>query len=459
MSSEEDKFAVLKTWPVEKWDWPKVVLFTPITPALPFADDVIFNFFEILQGGVPFFKLPYTIPDAARNKAAQALRESEYTHVLMLDFDHPHPGDIVQRLCRRVIEDPERLVVAAIAYRRGEPYDPMIWKYVDGQLYSITDWEHGSIFEVDIIATPAMLIHRSVFEKISYPWFYYAYTEDFNEGRPTEDVGFCKKVRSAGIQIWCDSSVQTPHMKSAQVTEETYRTWCQMHPEEQSDPVIAKKAVAIAERLGLTEEQLIAKVRLASANVKAAWEKANPKSQDDVEQFYVGEGEEYFYDLLNWNSSPFYRSIIAPLHEVKGKEVMVIGSGIGGEIDPLLDGDNAIFVHDLPGALFDFVKEYYEAKVFPVSYSEDFGNAVYDLIVAVDVIEHLHPAALPGFLDDILNALNEDGSLYIHTNFVQQDIYPMHYAENKVIYDAWLNANFENSGKFSFKKLPVKVAV
>lgn len=228
-----DPFAVLKTWPIAHWPWPRIALFVPMTPALPYADEVFHAFMEIAQGGVPFFKLPYSIPDMARNKAGRALLDSEYSHVLMLDGDHTHPPDVVQKLAGRVIEDPDRLVVAAMAFRRGEPYDPMAWIWKEGDgFYNVADWEPGSIFECDMVATPAMLIHRSIFEQLPPPWFFYDYSDMGEDmSRHTEDIGFCRLVRAAGIKIYCDTAVITPHMRAVKVTEQTYRTWQMMHQE------------------------------------------------------------------------------------------------------------------------------------------------------------------------------------------------------------------------------------
>jgi hypothetical protein len=450
-----DKFAVLKTWPIFNWAWPKIVVFVPLTPALPYADEVLPHFFDIFNGGVPFFNIAYGIPDMVRNKAGQALKESQFTHVLMLDTDHKHPSDIIQRLARRVIEDPERLVVAALAHRRGEPYDPMMWVKKDDGYYNIEEWEPGSLQECDVVATPAMLIHRNVFETLPPPWFFYDYEDMGPEmNRHTEDLGFCNKVRAAGIKIYCDTSITTPHMRSGSVDGRTWQSWKQTHPDEYADPVIEKKARAIAERLNLTTEQMEAKVKQASVNVKASWDKANPQTREQVERWYGSEDSGYFFDLLYWNLTPLYKSIVEPLKEIKGKNVLVIGPGIGGEIDALVKGGNAISVYDVPGALLDFVRDYYGEKInIPVYISGD-----HDLIVAVDVIEHIHPAGLASFLNSLLHALDTGGSLYCHCNFVMQDIYPMHYAENEQPFREWLSNNFQQTGDLTYQKLPVKVA-
>ena len=462
MSDNGTKFSILKTWPIANWEWPKIVLFVPMVPALPYADSVFFNFMEIAQGGVPFFKLPYAIPDLARNNGAQALLDSEFTHILMLDSDHPHPPDIVQRMARRVIEDPERLIVAAMAFRRGEPYDPLAWKQIGMAYYTVHEWEQDSIVEVDVVGTPAMLIHRSVFEKVSKPWFYYDYSRINDPGwvRPTEDVGFCRKARAADIKIYCDTSIITPHLRAVTVNETTYRTWCETHPDNLVDPVIERKAISIAALLGHTPKELIDLVMNSGLNVWEKWNEQKPQTAREVEAFYGLLDNGYFYDLLAWNTTHLYRTIVDPLRNYSGKNALVIGPGIGGEIDTLMGRGNNVSVWELPGAMKDWLFGFYGDKIKDCWDLPGIDWALeFDLIVAVDVIEHIHPDELEIFLETIDRILKPGGIFYCHCNFQQRDLYPMHYWQNEDIFNAWIGEHFKKTGEFSYEKVPMSQEV
>lgn len=223
----EKRLKVLETWPVAAWKWPKVCVCVPQFPALPHADDVFYNFWAIAQQGTPCLRMPYGRVDMVRNKAGVGLLSSPFTHILMLDADHIHPEDIVQRLCKWVILDPKMQVIGGMNFRRGEPYDPCCFIMgANGKFYPPSEWDPGLI-EVDAIGTGSILIAREVFEKIEPPWFFNTYRmEDvWADQWPGEDMGFSQKCREAGIKMYVDTTVTSPHMIDAAVDESSYRQY------------------------------------------------------------------------------------------------------------------------------------------------------------------------------------------------------------------------------------------
>lgn len=225
--------AVLNTYPVQSWPWPRIAIYIPLLPCLPNAPRVFGGFWRIAQQGVPLIDAGYGEIAMQRCKVGEHLLQSSFTHVLMLDHDHEHPVDIVQQLARRVIEDPRRLVVGGLVFRRTAPYDPaMMLRDAKGNYYHGTEWEQG-IIEVDALSTACVLIHRSVFEHLERPWFYYDYSgyDGPDWTRPTEDVNFCKKARAAGIRLFVDTTVCSPHIPSdtPAVDEGFWRDYVKQH--------------------------------------------------------------------------------------------------------------------------------------------------------------------------------------------------------------------------------------
>lgn len=72
--------------------------------------------------------------------------------------------------------------------------------------------------DVDYAGMGFMLIKSGVVEKIPYPWFYkdaYTFEKDgvLVSDMTSEDVAFCKNLKSAGVGIYVDSEVVVGHEK------------------------------------------------------------------------------------------------------------------------------------------------------------------------------------------------------------------------------------------------------
>lgn len=168
--------------------------------------------------------IPYTRTDMARNSIVKMFMENSHDDndaLIMLDCDHAHPVDIVERLAAH---DPERGVVGALYFRRGSPYDPLFFFVeeaplsppVDGGiLRAPAEWEHGKTYECDVVATGAICIRRWVFDAlkaagIAWPYFRYVYPEPHYQ--QTEDVYFGLRCKEAGVKHYCDTSLIIPHL-------------------------------------------------------------------------------------------------------------------------------------------------------------------------------------------------------------------------------------------------------
>lgn len=199
-----------------------IAIAIPMERTVPQAS--FWAFMRLAQQGYPLLQLPYMRTDLARNRYVLTLLKSSYSHILMLDLDQIHPFDIVEKLVGRVREDPSRLVVGGLYFRRGEPYEPLAMKRNgDGYMYAIGEWAQGC-FEVDVIGTGCLLISRQVFEIIpGPPWFFYDYSNAKEDGWPTEDIAFCHLCAKHGIKIYVDTTVTSPHLADTVIDERAFR--------------------------------------------------------------------------------------------------------------------------------------------------------------------------------------------------------------------------------------------
>lgn len=229
MSSD---LAVLDTYPISQWAYPRILVGIPLERAISYADKVFYNFLNLASYAPAFAQENYGRVDLVRNKMVMQLLQSNYTHLLMLDIDHIHPADIVQRLAKWVLLDPAVKVVSGMNFRRGKPFDPVCGNY-DGhkQRMTMVEWDQGLI-RVDETGAGSLLVHRSVFEEMEPPWFFHVYDKVWENDWPGEDMGFCRKCNELDIPIYVDTTTTSPHCIDGVVTESTFRTYMQMNPQE-----------------------------------------------------------------------------------------------------------------------------------------------------------------------------------------------------------------------------------
>jgi hypothetical protein len=197
-----------------------------------FSSSAFFHFWQVAAKGWPITPFVYGRTDLNRNKMAWWLKHEakDYTHIAMLDADHLHPGDIVERLARWVLQDRSRLVVGGVNFRRTQPFDPCIFRWDEqGFMEVITDWEPGLI-EVDAIGHGCILFSREVFEQVEPPWWAYGYNFAEQNQYPSEDMYFCQLMRQSGIKMWADTTTSSPHLTEAVIQEHNFRAIYARYP-------------------------------------------------------------------------------------------------------------------------------------------------------------------------------------------------------------------------------------
>ena len=74
----------------------------------------------------------------------------------------------------------------------------------------------NGVFKVLYMGGSTCLIKNHVFKKLQWPWFFDGFKEPNEKGDMkimTEDYCFSKRIRDAGFDIWCDSSILCSHFQ------------------------------------------------------------------------------------------------------------------------------------------------------------------------------------------------------------------------------------------------------
>lgn len=406
-----------------------------------------------LRQGDGFYSVAGQVAHKAQNDVVRHFLTSGCDTLLTLDSDADVAPAFLEQF-RTYAPGFAYDILQAFYPRRGWP-PRAIWmkRNALGEMMECFVTDPDAVQDVDMVGTHACLFRREVFVKLlgdhdpaTFEWFFYP-----RHAEHSEDGAFSTEAQAAGFRLGATTAVRAGHVTEITTDWNSYQEYLQLSGRL---PLIARYndlARQIGEFTRETPEMVIAKAVSGSRNVSAAWAASPPTDAQTERAFYGEKSNGYLYDLLNWNCQPLYERLLAPLRGISGQRVLVIGAGLGTEADVMADR-NQVDVFELPGVLKDFAMRRLGTRVDwlhgdTLSSALD-GDDYYDLVVAIDTLEHIHPDELPTVLADIDAVIvSRGGSLYAHNNWEQQDIYPMHH-DHRAYFEQWCAAGmFERKGE------------
>ena len=189
----------------------------------------------------------------------------------------------------------------------------------------------------------------------------------------------------------------------------------------------------LARYLGRSEEDVRERCRAGAGELAGAWRVAEPRATEEVTGFYR-QTDAYLYDLTWWHALVNDESALDQVEALelargyRAKKVLDFGSGIGSL--GLLFARNGLDVTlaEINPTLNDYARWRFERRGLPARFldvgSEALPEAAFDLISAVDVLEHVpEPRSV---LTSLAAALRPDGTLFIHLPNEADPSRPMH---------------------------------
>lgn len=395
--------------------------------------------------------------------------------LLMLDSDMEHPPDCGLRLARWGAK-----VVGGLYFHRNKQHDPIaffqsgkqrdqygrmvhMWEPIRDMVY---DWiiqnrlplrdgaftiqtDEGALNRVDAVGTGCILIHRSILERMKPPWF------EYRDGAQSEDLEFCQRVREElGETVHVDLSTVSGHYKTIATGQAQFRTIHEGRGVSLASYTHRQAAEWLAAYLDSPVETVAqALIDYRPAQLRDLWRKYEPKTPDEVNEFYQREdvGRCYLYDLLHWNASTGFDSLRRLVMRTRRRRVLEFGGGIGTLGIQLALQENIVTLvetNDWLRRFADWRWDWTKKKTvsaygsLTVEFSLFDAGEGYDLITAIDVFEHLSESTLRETIRDISGLLKVNGRLFCHNNFGQQDIYPMHFDHSAYWRDILTKAGF-----------------
>lgn len=390
-----------------------------------------------LRPGDGFLSVAGKVAHRAQNDVVRHFLDGDWDTLLTLDSDADVPPDFLERF-RSHEPGWEFDVLQAFYPRRGWP-PRAIWmkRNALGDMMECFVTEPDRTEEVDMIGTHACLFRREVFTRLlgdgdakTHDWFFYP-----RHDNASEDGAFSEEAQTAGFRLGATSAVRAGHVTEVTTTWDTYQEYLQVTGRLSLLDRYNALAQEIAAFTGETPELVIAKAASGPSLVRQAWEcyhQVAHVTASEERAFYGEQVNGYLYDLLNWNCQPLYERILAPLRGISGQRVLVVGCGLGTEADAMADR-NRVDIFELPGVLKDFAMrrlgtrvDWMHGETLTDVFGED-EQGEYDLIVAIDVLEHIHPDEIDETLGVLGMVLKSNGALYCHNNWGQQETYPMHH--------------------------------
>lgn len=147
--------------------------------------------------------------------------------LVMLDSDHAHPADIVERLVAHNVG-----VVGALAFTRGAPFMPCWFMRIGDGWRPAQEWDYEGLIPCDAVGTGAIAIQRQVFTALDAfdpefggHYFQCVYPATTAMPTPSEDMFFAGACYLAGIKHHVDTSLCTPHLMTAAVDQEYFEAF------------------------------------------------------------------------------------------------------------------------------------------------------------------------------------------------------------------------------------------
>lgn len=155
--------------------------------------------------------------DACRNAIVKRFLEDNPAEWLFMIDDDIAPWPTVLEMVEH-----KKKIISALCYihKAGVPVSTCVLKRKkDWVKFGGAGEGSNEPLEVQGVGTGALLIHRSVLEKIKPPWFRFTYKTD-GTVLQGEDFYFSQKAKKAGYSLWLDSSRPCGHIHPIDIREE-----------------------------------------------------------------------------------------------------------------------------------------------------------------------------------------------------------------------------------------------
>ena len=165
------------------------------------------------------------------------------------------------------------------------------------------------------------------------------------------------------------------------------------------------------------------------------WEKQGPMTEERIKAFYK-QTANYIYELGEWhlfvpNKRESDLALVEEMKKLAPKNILDFGGGVGLMAVLLSRAGFDVTLADLDGTSLDFAKfraqrhgdklEFWKSDVEPMP-----PDKKYDVILALDVLEHLPKDTLHEVVDKLVKLKHAKTEIVISAPFGRTAVHPMH---------------------------------
>ena len=187
-----------------------------------------------------------------------------------------------------------------------------------------------------------------------------------------------------------------------------------------------------------THEQVRERMKKGSDPLKNEWnewENKGPMTEARITEFYK-QTTNYIYELGEWhlfvdNKRESDMALVAEMKQKQPKNILDFGGGVGLMAMPLARAGMDVTLADLDGTSLDFAKfradrhgtklKIWKSDVEPMP-----PDQKYDVIMAMDVLEHLPKETLHAIVDKLVKLKHAKTEIIISAPFGRTAVHPMH---------------------------------
>lgn len=166
----------------------------------------------------------------ARNVLAKEFLKTQCDWAFWMDADQVIPSETIPHLLA-VAKAKKAFFVSGIYYQRSGSHRAALWVkspvLLDGSMVNEPKKERSHFFvvpgdnvtqpfKVDVCGFGCVLTHKSMFEKIKYPYFVYEGAWGTDD-HCSEDFYFCIEAKKAGFQLWAAPKLKVGHIGVAPI--------------------------------------------------------------------------------------------------------------------------------------------------------------------------------------------------------------------------------------------------